>query len=53
MVRPYFRLVGRCTKAEPAVDFAGPLDFGFLRTRLAMLPTRFEVTSFAGINAPV
>ncbi len=49
MTSPYFFLLGRCVKAEPATRFT---DFGVLRFRRspdAIVPTRFDVFSFLPI----
>ncbi len=44
------RRVGRCTSAEPASDLqALPAD-ELRSVRLAILPTRFEVTSFVAMS---
>jgi hypothetical protein len=41
--------VGRCTKADAAALLAFEPELGLRRTLLAMLPTRFEVTSLDGM----
>ena len=43
---------GRCTKADAAALLAFAVELGLRRTLLAMLPTRLEVTSFAGMVFP-
>ena len=46
----YFRLVGRCTRADAAALLAALLERGLLSTLLAIVPTRGDVTSFLAIE---
>jgi hypothetical protein len=45
----FFLRSGRWTNADPAALLAREEDLGLRRTLLAMLPTRFDVTSLLGI----